>query len=67
MEIRRELDSPYSKILTLVIWNQLRVSVALERVGPMDGGTNSAATVGVRQDKTNRRRGKGFVIGHRLG
>jgi len=33
----------------------------------MNGGTDSAAALGVRQDKTNRRRGKGFVIGHRLG
>ena len=41
--------------------------MALETVGHMDGGTDSAAAVGVRQDKTNRRRGKGFVIGHRLG
>jgi len=50
MEIRREPDTPYSKVLTLVIWNQRRVSVALETVGHMDGGTDSAAAVGVRQD-----------------
>ena len=67
MEIKRELDTPYSKVLTLIISNQHGVSVALETVGPMDGGTDSAAAVGVLQDKTNRRRGEGFVIGHRLG
>ena len=67
MEIRRELDTPYTKVKTHFISNQCRVSVALQTVGPIDGSTDSAAAVGVRQDKTNRRRGKGFVIGHRLG
>jgi len=65
MEIRRELDTPYCKELTLLISNQRRVSVS--RSGAHGWGTDSAAAVGVRQDKTKRRRGKGFVIGHRLG